>query len=673
MASSTPIGFADAGTLSLNGTWKYSDSDSADSSTFTQGYIANYIGSTDLTELVRLSGSMRYSRSIEDNGDTTDRLSPALSLNNKNDIYRLNLSGNYNVTWDENDFQSDNWSWNSFISNSWTTGILRPDISIYYGQSGRFNDDRDGTRNDRSGATISYGYWQWIQLGYGVNLNKTKDKDSNSESKSLVQTASLRASKSLFDDRIGLTFSQLYQEQDRDFTVRADEEGTALVPLFVTQASYEETDDPVEGALTNDASFLLSDADQPPTTLVVDPANEPMNLGVQTDFKQVDVLYLTTEDDISSYANEVGWDLYSSSNGDDWTLEEANLLFVYDSREQRFEFEFDSQVHRYLKLVADTDSLLPLQIIEIDGMELYRLIIGEEGETIRESNDSTNYQTNFGLSYDVTDDIMFNYNFNYSDNDEERSADTQNTSNHASLSWNIHEHLTARANTSRSKQEVDDQPDTLSKFYALSLSSEPLPTLNVTFGFNRNENEPDDAPDQTTHVYSIFTTAELYHDLDGSLSLGYSTVEEGEGDDSLGARLRLTARLRPTLLLGFENDYNYNIDSGDYSNNSLVTFNWRASELLSLNNGFTGRWQSEKDAAYSYRLSVNLTPNLKNRISANYRYAHEESENTHGVGADWQWLINRIFNFQLGGNYANNEDGSSWAFFARLSGRYRNN
>ena len=74
-----------------------------------------------------------------------------------------------------------------------------------------------------------------------------------------------------------------------------------------------------------------------------------MNLGVMVDFQQVDMIYLVTEDDISSYADNFGWDLYSSSNGVDWTLEEPDLLFVYDTQEQRFEFEVESQVHRYLK------------------------------------------------------------------------------------------------------------------------------------------------------------------------------------------------------------------------------------------------------------------------------------------------------------------------------------
>jgi hypothetical protein len=96
--------------------------------------------------------------------------------------------------------------------------------------------------------------------------------------------------------------------------------------------------------LSNDASFLLTDNDQPPTTLDIDPTNDPMNLGIQVNFTTIDTIHLKTLDDISSYADSFEWDLYSSDNGVDWELERLRVEFMYDAVEQRFEFQTDGRL-----------------------------------------------------------------------------------------------------------------------------------------------------------------------------------------------------------------------------------------------------------------------------------------------------------------------------------------
>ena len=90
-----------AESLRLNGNWGYVTGSEADGD-LTQSYSASYRQTTDLTDLANLNAGLRYSRSVSAEG-TSDRLAPSLSLNNTNDIYRLNLSTNSSIAFGEND------------------------------------------------------------------------------------------------------------------------------------------------------------------------------------------------------------------------------------------------------------------------------------------------------------------------------------------------------------------------------------------------------------------------------------------------------------------------------------------------------------------------------------------------------------------------------------------
>jgi hypothetical protein len=659
-------GVAFAGTLLLNGTWSYSENDQDNDGEFRQNYSATYTGRSDLTDLARLNGSLRYTRSIDED-NTTDRFSPSLTLLNHNDIYRFNLSGNYNISRDD-DLRRDDWNWNSFLSSSWQEKLYLPSLSVFYGQSARFDDHSDGGQTDRAGGNATWNYFEWLGLGYSINWRDFHDKDSSAVNEVLTQSARLNAAEQFFDSRLGLSFSQSYLLEDQEHFAPLRDDGFSLVPVIVSQASYEETDDPLTGALTNDASFLLTDDDQPPTILAIDPANDPMNLGIKTDLRQVDVIYLSTAEDIEAYADNFAWDLYSSSNGVDWELREADIPFVYNSQEKRFEFDLESQVYRYLKLVADTSKLTPLQVTDVDELEVFRKIFGQT-----DANERSVAQTNFNLSYKLARTILFNYAFNYDNTEDDQNPDNSNIGNQGSISWNPSQYFLARINASRNDQQVEGLPDTINKTYSLSITSKPLSTLLVTLNASQNEDYPAESPDRITRTYTLYTSAELYEDLDASWDLTYTTIKEGSGNDSFGSLLRLTSRLRPTLLFTYENRYNRDLDSDNYTNRNTFALNWRVSDLFFINSTLLAEWKKNDDTKTGLSISTGITPNPRNRISATYGYSHEGEITTHVFGARWNWLITQVFNFQLSGSYFDSEDASSWSAMANLSFRYSNN
>ena len=655
-----------AGDLRLNGSWQYSKDDDQ-SSDFSHTYSANYSGSTNLTELIGLAGSMRYTASTSDDTTLSETYSPSLRLNNQNDIYNLALVGNYNVRRSD-DLQRDDWMWSSTFSSNWSQRLFRPSLGMFYGQSRSFTDEDDGSKSDRMGTNLTWDYLGWLGVRYGYNRVENKDKDAGNRNESDIHSAQLDMTRSFFDNRLGLSFAQSYLNVNNDTFSPSEDDEFSLAPIVISQAMYEETDDPLVGSLTNDASFLLSDADQPPTTLTIDPANEPMNLGITTDLRQVDVIYLSTLDDIGSFANNFSWDLYSSNNGEDWTLEEIGLLFVYDIQEQRFEFELASQVQRFLKLVADTSNLSPLEVTEVEAIEAFRKFSGEKF-----TNERTSQQSNFNASYKALDNLRFSYSFNYTDDDDNRNVDTENISHQGSVAWILNQYLSARINAGRSEEKVDNRSDSVNKTYTLSISSQPLPTLTASFGATRSESSPAESPDTTRNGLSFYSTAQLYQDLEASLTLIYSNIEEGTGGDSFSSSLLVTARLRPTLLL--TNDLNYvtTIDSDAYSFNDRFSLNWRISDIMYTNSSIKLDKTDSSDMRYQLALTAGITPNRKNRLNATYAFEHDEHEDTHAIGGRWSWIITRVLNFQLNGNYFKEEEDSFWSVTATLNAQYSNN
>ena len=140
-----------AGDLRLNGSWQYSKDDDQ-SSDFSHTYSANYSGSTNLTELIGLSGNMRYTRSSSDDTTLSETYSPSLRLNNQNDIYNLALVGNYNVRRSD-DLQRDDWMWNSNFSSNWAQRLFLPSLGMFYGQSRSFTDE-DATPSVKGGEAF---------------------------------------------------------------------------------------------------------------------------------------------------------------------------------------------------------------------------------------------------------------------------------------------------------------------------------------------------------------------------------------------------------------------------------------------------------------------------------------------------------------------------------------
>jgi hypothetical protein len=531
-----------------------------------------------------------------------------------------------------------------------------------------------GFETNDAGGSANWGYQAWLQVQYNVSWSETIDRAGvGTNSESLNQNLNASSSGGFFNSRLTYTLSQSYSETNYDFSAPNDGEGFALVPVIISQARYEETDDPDNGALTNDASFLLTNSDQPPTTLDIDPGNDPMNLGLQVNFQGVDIIYLATLEDISLYANSFRWDLYSSDNGVDWELERLDADFTYDILELRFEIQADSRLSkRYLKLVADTSSLLPSQVTKLEEIQAFEKIFGE-GPRVSGERNTKNWQSLAGLSFSPLDVLYFSYNFNYNKTDQE-NFERKNNRHQGTLNWSPNQYFNARLSGAESKDYGGESDEIKNRGYDLSFAYLPIPTLDFNISGSRNESYLEDDLQDAINTFSFYSTAQLYQDLQAALDLSYVNPEKSDNGDSFSQALDITARLTPMLLLNFDQGFSMQLDNNDKAYSVNCDFFWRLSEQMYINNQFKVDWSDNADTSWSYFAETGISLNSKNRVSFSYGFDYSDNQNKHLFNGAWSWRITRRFNFNMDGSYLipDNED-NQWLFGARLRYSYSNN
>ena len=176
---------ANGGTLFINGTWQFSDSENG-ADNFRQIYGASYNGRTFITDLIQLSGSIRYNRIIFDDANAQDTVGASLGLTNFNDIYRFTINGSYSIINSQDGNRLDNGDWNSLLASNWGDDNLWPSLAVYYGQSSKSGDNTFDSKLNRAGALTSWNYWQWLKLTYNLNWSENRSDNISRKKSSSV-------------------------------------------------------------------------------------------------------------------------------------------------------------------------------------------------------------------------------------------------------------------------------------------------------------------------------------------------------------------------------------------------------------------------------------------------------------------------------------------------------
>lgn len=655
-------GVAAALNMITSGTWDYVDGSEVEGN-LAESYLLGLDQGIDLTQIMSGYYNLRYSFR-KDTVGSNHLISPAANLDVGNYIfsYKLSVSGSFirsELEQDLIDIESDTIGWTNTIKSTWKKELW-PDLSFTYGET--YSDaDRGGIRADTTGSRLAADM-RWnhkaLDLFYGYSRTEATDDISSSHSKSYSHLGRLDYRRN-FASRGTLAFNQTYAYRKSTFNSRPDADGTILVPVVISDIRYGEDDTPETGAPPNNGN--------PPNTIIIRPANERMNISLQVNGEQVNAIYLYTSEDIRDYANDFVWDLYSSSDGVNWNLEQLGVDFVpYNFLDRRFECAFPAMQQRYVKLVADTDGLLVTDITEIVRLEAFRRVTGSSDESSSETSRSM-----LTLGYQLSSRMRLGYSFEYSLSKPASGEESTSIRNNASLNWFMLDRLTTALTVSDLRSESGNSAENRTTNYTLSLSHETLPTLRNSLNFSHSRRRQENEPASTSSSAGLQSTASLYNDLDGLLSLVYATSDNPSTQseaESLSAQLRLTARLSRKLSANLITDYGHDMQKGTEDYNSQASLGWRLSEFFLASFTAGHRW-GDMEPETHYTMTGDLAFSQRMRGSLGYGFSDRAEETSHNIYGNLDLIISKLLTFFVNGFYTV-ADEDSWGTSCLLRFNY---
>lgn len=637
-------------------------------------YLLNYTLDLrqDFSEVMSLQESVRYSRQWRDGeqGDT-ESIDPSIRFAVNNDIFLFDLLG---AAGEQRNALTSNRSrrnWEASWASAWEKRFW-PRLRTTYGRDFTFDDEsprRQDTDGERASAGVEWDF-ELFKTYYNVNRNRNNDNVTRNENSSTNHLARFETAGNFFADRLKLGFSHQYTLNDSESSTAVGEGGFALLRQNISQVLTGRDNTPLvtnSGELTSNGQLTDGDLVTPagPFTDGID--IPPLNIALRLDLREVDRLYLYTENLVTLPA-AFAFDLYASQDGIDYQKLSTAVAFTYNPAERRFEFSVGALRHQWLKLVVTSS---PIQRVDFTEIEAYDQVDSTDAFVERKDRAESNL-SDLVLAYQVSATLGLTYNLSmeYGSYSADRGFERRNQI--GQLRWVPVPWLTSSLGMSENWEDADGSPESLNRTYSLRLSAPPLPTVDTNFGLSRSERYEEGSLISTSHTAGLYTSAALYPDLDANLDLTWSSSEQeltGVESRSQGARLNLTARLIPRLTGDFTTDYQ-NQQGGMESLDNTLTMNWRVSDILSLLAAAGKKWEDWESSQESLLLQTTLAPTQTTQISLNGLYNRSNETTARRYGMSGNWAIGPNLTLQVNGSYAEQREVTDWQIMTQLTARF---
>lgn len=671
---------ARAEVVSLDGSWQITetgrDSQDQDLSSFNQRYHLQW--DPQVTRAIFLDTNMDYSRNWTTGAGTREIISPTLDVQIRNDIFLAEFNGivtetNNSTTRDQ---RSD--SWEASLGSNWEYRYW-PDVRGVVGNN-RASDTENVTNTERSWSELVVD-WEVddLQAYYSYYVQDWTDLAERSGRKERTHFGRIDYSRSFLDYRGQLTFSQQVTSSRTDFQAAVGADGAAKVGVNLSRGLSGVDNTPDRGALPSNPALIDGNRERVAYTVQL---HEIANLGVKTDFQIVDTLYLYTgllDPLLLDEASALRWDLYSSTDGIEWTLEQVQPATVYNRDEYRYEVAIGGLKSIYLKLVVT--GWPPVLKVPITEIAAFRLQSGSGGRVI-EDQQYTKYVTDLNLRFDPSINTRLTYSLVWDDSAYDPGNTRQRLFQTGSFRWLYNKYFIPTLTINDTATTNSELTDTLQRSYGLSVQSTPIPTLESIFSITRNENYEDDELINTNHTINLLNTAGLYPNLDSTLDLSVvfnDNRQVGTSNEAMGIRWTLTGRLRSTLIADFITEYGTNtldftelITDEDAGGRTTLNINWRPSDLVSIqvngSQGYGEKWVNYQSFVFDARFSVVRTD--KTQVILGYRANATHEETIQSLSYNWSWNVSRYLTLQSIASYMLTEEENIWGINAQLTARF---
>ena len=649
-AVSAPIG--------VTGSWRYSiDGDGKTTRGMFQAYSVDF--SKLLTNAVTVSGNVRYTHNWND-GKVSTLLAPLVNIGVNNDLFHFNVaaSSNKRKTTGSATYFGDSVS--ASWSSAWKRKIWLPDLMFSYGKNWNYDDASPRTMNTKSEHAGTNIHWSYLttNIYYNFNWNKNTDSIYNTSSTSKNHFVKFQTSHSFWHRRISTAFSQQF--------------------MYNTVSSYAQSIGGNQYLVRLTVSQLYAGSDSTPTTGTLPVFTSPFtvngtsyaNLGLQVNNKAVNYVYVYTDTDISSLNPDTfTWDVYTSSDGTNWTKQISGASFTYNSVLKRFEINTNGLKDVYIKVVLNPWGL-STQTFSVVDLRAYEIVTSSSSKF---TSISRNYITNFTLSYRIFRGLTASYNLYRRSNNISNAPTYTNTINSASLSWSYSKYFSPIFSISQTNTS-SGAGKTMIRSYSISTISHLLPTLYLNFIASRSNNYKDSKKQATTNYFTLNSNIQIYPDLTSNLRFGFTDTKDflaNTRTETLNTGIDMTARLTPKLTLGFNGNYDDTVKGGDNkSYTSMVNLTWRPSNILSLRTNCSRTWSQGSPATDGAGLNVSVAPTNKIQTSGGYQWSESAGNTSQRFTLAMSWAITNHFNFNSSGYFDKMSTENTWGITGQLVARF---
>jgi len=443
--------------------------------------------------------------------------------------------------------QTDDQPWQTNINEQYNT-ILGwrpeglPSFDMRLEKADFYDKDRLEQDSTQTTASLICRYANdKFDLQYRPFMVETEDRINNIDTKTTLHNGRLNYSDSFFNKRS--SFSTTYNVSRMEIETIASGTGEVSAPLFPLSGLSELDDTPTLGALTVNPGLIDGDLAAGSGVNIGLPSggdNRARNIGLAfaTD-TEVNSLRIWVNQELRGNNNDIAdsfsWDVYTSSDNDNWTLLTTVHPAPFDAFQNYFEVNFPSVTTRYIKVVVKPLSPIvpnPENIADIFVTEIQPYVT-KPVQDVEGTNTTTTQLLNMDLRTRLVQDHELYHEFAYfMVTSDPGSGERYTLSNAFSGSQQFSPIFSGNFRVSR-EDIKETTGDGEAYGYSASMRADPLPTLEHTLLYSgRRESIGDEELD--TDTVFLQNRAELYKGIDTFLHGGFSRKTQGTGeqDDS---------------------------------------------------------------------------------------------------------------------------------------------
>ncbi len=530
-------------------------------------------------------------RSTIDNLDTessTTKIRPFIDLSLRTPLYTAGIGYSRNERKDTSPGSPDitlvNEDYNAILG--WRPENF-PSIDMRLEKTNTFDKKRltqDTTVNFVT-LTLRYAPMKDLDLRYQPAYRDTKDKLNAVETKNLIHNGRVTYSSSFFNKRVSLFTSYNISHSDTK-TITTSSTSSVSFQVFPFSGLSAIDDNPVTNTLALNSALIDGDLTASANInigLVLPPAGgntSPRNIGL--DFfnpTEVNTLFVWVDRELpGQIAASFLWDIYTSSDNQNWTLLTTVFPAPFGPFQNRFEINFSNVTSRYIKVVTT-----PLKLAATIGVpgDFSNIFVTEAQAFLKKpakeaQNEGTFKTTTHIYDADIKTRILDTpslfYEFSYFLTKTEPSSLKRTTlSNGLSVNHRFSEVFSGNARVTR-EDIVAEEDNGVNYLYNASITAVFLKTLSQTLTYSGGTEKISEKSSDKTSIF-LNTIAELYKGINININegLSFQTQETGEKVKSTVVIFGSTIIPHPKLSLNINYSRTNTQRSGGIQEFSTVT------------------------------------------------------------------------------------------------------